>query len=959
MFSRMIFVFAGFLGFSGVWAEEIRFDFEADLQNWKLVEGFVGDLRSDREFFHNHPTVRYNKEGKFYLSTLENRKQPNDGFRGMVESPIWENTGNEVTLRVGGGSGKEVSATLCLLEGDECTTVAPNVREIFHARGQNKEEMVEVRWNTESLHGKNLFIRLSDNATGGWGHITLDDVRAEGILQPELTQAYRKVRRTLLTDLPPVVEIVPTVPDAGAKDLPELTRQPILYVARKQYRRDHHNTATMFQTGEINTRSFTPGAALRIADFSQKDAAGNPKITTLLETETGLVRDPEVSFDGTKILFSMRQNKEDDYHIWEMNADGSGLRQITFGQGISDIDPIYLSDGKILFSSTREPKYCMCNRHIMCNLYTMNADGSDIQQIGHSTLFEGHASLLSDGRVIYDRWEYVDRNFGDAQGLWVTNPDGTQHLLFWGNNTASPGGVLEAREIPGTHLVICTFSSCHDRPWGAIAILDRNKGVDGRQAVKQIWPPEAIQRVDVGGYDQFVSLKPKYEDPYPLTQHHFLASRQMEGERMGMVLLDDAGHETVIWEERELGIYDPMPLAARPVPRLLEPRMERSQKNGTFYVSDVYQSQEMQAVQRGEVHFLRVVESPEKRYFTAEGWDGGTGEQAPAMTWNDFNNKRILGTVPVEEDGSAHFEVPADTFVYFQLLDKDGRMLHSMRSGTIVRPGERQGCIGCHEDRLNAVPPRRVVKALLRPADTLKLPTWIDSPRDFNYMTEIQPIWNQHCIQCHDWDGPGAKSVVLAGDRNILFNASYCSIRQREMVNVPGAGPTKTLPAKSWGSTTSRLGKVVWSGHGDERDTKFSLTPEEKDRVMTWIDLNAPYYPTYASNYHGHLFGRSPLTNAELARLTELTGVPFLKTGDGWANNNRWNHWMIALERPEKSPCLAKLNADSAEYREAVEILSRGAKRLEERPRADMPNFRMMDPDDLRREAKYQELLKK
>ncbi|MDO5114429.1 MAG: hypothetical protein Q4E67_08620, partial [Planctomycetia bacterium] len=118
MFSRMIFVFAGFLGFSGVGAEEIRFDFETDLQNWKLVEGFVGDLRSDLEFFHNHPQVRYNKEGKFHLSTLENRKQPNDGFRGVVESPIWENTGNEVTLRIGGGSGKEVSATLCWLEGD-------------------------------------------------------------------------------------------------------------------------------------------------------------------------------------------------------------------------------------------------------------------------------------------------------------------------------------------------------------------------------------------------------------------------------------------------------------------------------------------------------------------------------------------------------------------------------------------------------------------------------------------------------------------------------------------------------------------------------------------------------------------------------------------------------------------------------------------------------------------------
>jgi hypothetical protein len=182
---------------------------------------------------------------------------------------------------------------------------------------------------------------------------------------------------------------------------PLVSGRPLLFVVRRQYRNDHHNTATMFQTGEINTGSFQGGGALKTIDL----ATGQVK--TLLEVPDGVARDPDVSFDGTKILFSMRRNREDDYHIYEMNADGSELRQITVGSALSDIDPIYLPDGRILFTSTREPKYCMCNRHIMGNLFTMEADGSNIQQIGHSTLHEGHASLLPDGRIIYDRWEYT------------------------------------------------------------------------------------------------------------------------------------------------------------------------------------------------------------------------------------------------------------------------------------------------------------------------------------------------------------------------------------------------------------------------------------------------------------------------------------------------------------------------------------------------------------------------
>ena len=314
----------------------------------------------------------------------------------------------------------------------------------------------------------------------------------------------------------------------------QLAGKQIVYVEREQYAPDHHNTATMFQKGEINEDSFCPGGALRIFDVNTAE------ITTLIELKDGLVRDPELSFDGKKIIFSMRKNKDDFYHIYEINTDGSELKQLTFAEGVSDIDPLYLPDGGIVFSSTRQPKYCMCNRHIMCNLYRMEADGANITQIGVSTLFEGHSSLLNDGRILYDRWEYVDRNFGDAQGLWTVNPDGTKHSIYYGNNTQSPGGVIDARQIPGTDQVICIFGSCHDRPWGALAIIDRKKGVDGVEPVVQIWPEDSRKLVDNGDLDSFKWIEYFFEDPYPLNENFFLGKAgRMDASRLQVRYLPD------------------------------------------------------------------------------------------------------------------------------------------------------------------------------------------------------------------------------------------------------------------------------------------------------------------------------------------------------------------------------------------------------------------------------------
>ncbi|MFW6163800.1 MAG: hypothetical protein ACODAJ_13605, partial [Planctomycetota bacterium] len=578
-----------------------------------------------------------------------------------------------------------------------------------------------------------------------------------------------------------------------------------------------------------------------------------------------------------------------------------------------------------------------CNRHIMGNLFRMDADGANVHQIGRSTLHEGHGALTPDGRILYDRWEYVDRNFGDAQGLWTCNPDGTNHALYLMNNTRSPGAVLDARIVPGTGRVIATFSSCHDRPWGALALCDRRRGLEGKSPVLRTWPKEAIGLVQVGNYDTYRRVKPKYEDPYPLSDRHFLAARQVRGEQMGIVLLDVWGNEVLLHTEPP-GCFDPMPLGPRPRPVTIPDRSDLAKEQGAFYVYDVYIGTGMERVERGTVKRLRVVESPEKRFWTHTKWMG-SGTQAPGMAWDDFNNKRILGTVPVEPDGSACFTVPADTFVYFQLLDADGMMVQSMRSGTIVRPGETTGCVGCHESRLSATPNSHKA-ALSRPASRLK--PWHGPPRLFSYTAEVQPVFDKHCVRCHDFGGKGAKKVVLAGDHTLAFNVSYMELRRKKLVKVPGAGPAETLPPYAWGSHRSRLIEVLRKGHHDVK-----LDPESFDRLVTWIDINAPYYPSYASTYPRNLYGRSPLDKAQLKRLGKLTGHNLLKQSHAPR---------VTFDRPEKSPVLARVkDTDDPRYQEALAIIRAGRKTLSAKRREDMPGAGLHGIE-AERQAKYERM---
>jgi len=381
-----------------------------------------------------------------------------------------------------------------------------------------------------------------------------------------------------------------------------------------------------------------------------------------------------------------------------------------------------------------------------------------------------------------------------------------------------------------------------------------------------------------------------------------------------------------------------MPLVPQPRPPVIPTKRDYANKEGVFYAQNVYLGTHMADVEPGSVKFLRVVEAGEKRTWTHANWQG-QGTEAPGMNWHDFGNKKILGTVPVEPDGSAHFSVPCEKFVFFQLLDERGMMIQSMRSGTIVQSGETTGCIGCHEERRTAPPPVKLETMLALKRAPSSLDGWYGAPRFFNYMAEVQPVWDKHCVSCHDFGKAPGRTLNMSRDRGMIFNNSYFDLWSKKKIKVVGAGPAEIQQAYSWGSHASPLVKLLQSGHQGVK-----LGKEEWDRIITWLDLNAPYYPTYDANFENNLFGRAPLDGKKIKRLGELTGM----NCDG-----KMSAMNVSFDRPEKSPCLGKFkDSNDPAYREALAIIEEGRKNFAENPSAEMPDFKPCE-DHQKRQEKY------
>jgi hypothetical protein len=645
--------------------------------------------------------------------------------------------------------------------------------------------------------------------------------------------------------------------------------------------------------------------------------------------KTGLINRIDVSFDAKRVAFDWKADDKSGFHIWEINVDGSGLKQLTFPPadeeetsrkyqqfkdnphhwitypdkypvnfGVyrhwsDDMHPCYLPDGGIAFISTR------CRHGILCDgpdvlttsvLYRVDADGSNMQKLTNSAVSEANPTSMEDGRILYTRWEYVDKGDVCIKCLWTMGIDGTASAEIYGNDIAMPPSMVHGRQVPGhPNLFVMTGAPhCPQTGVGTIIRIDTNENIRSPEAMTLMTPETEIdaegwfkhpwKMVSKDGDPRYSKcLGPHFADPYPLDPDTLIMACQPDRDVMwkqpdgyGIYLYEGPEQYAEIFRARGTSCWTPIPLGPRPAPPL-----RVSSRDSTIaemrlagvplavcIVADVYRG--LEGVERGDVRYIRINEQVPRPWTARRKWSFHSfHQQHSQVSATNLGLKAQWGIVPVEEDGSAHFYVPADRNVFFQVLDEDYQELQRERTYVNYRPGETRSCVGCHETTNNttAVDLGSSLAALRRPPSMPGAqPGEETGQRCLDFEADVQPILDRHCVSCHNNENDDT-DLDLRGVPTDMFSLAYenligmkCTsnriqwyeVKQRNLLgtliyeNNPKVGNADYLPPKSLGSTTARLVEFLRSAHYDVK-----LTQPEMTRVTTWIDSNAQYYGSY------------------------------------------------------------------------------------------------------------------
>jgi hypothetical protein len=595
--------------------------------------------------------------------------------------------------------------------------------------------------------------------------------------------------------------------------------------------------------------------------------SASPELRCLTESlPSGSVLRPDLSYDGTRVLFAYckfdpsvsgqpdkldKDNVPEDafYHLYEVNLDGSGLRQLTRGK-YDDFDGRYLPDGRIVFLSTRRGKYVQIGRqsepdcrggaegdcYVRCGggperpvavytLHVMQPDGDDVRPLSAFEMFEWTPSVDQTGRILYARWDYVDRYNMPYMSLWSTLPDGTNPRAVFGNYTENPHCIFEACSIPGSQKLVFTASGHHAQTGGSLVLLDTNKASDGPAAMTRLTPEVCFPESEGWPQSYFTS-------PYPLSEEHYLVAWSgkplppgtprpdwgMPGGAtdLGIYLFDSFGNLNLLYRDPTIGSETPLPVKARQRPLVLGSQVALDgPQEGRLLLLDVYRG--LESASSGKIRKLRIVGVPPKTHPTMN---------APSIgLTHDDPGKVVLGTVPVEEDGSAWFRVPSGVTLFFQALDEDGMAVQTMRSAVYLQPGETVTCIGCHEGRNMAPPGRNPVASHREPSQIMPGP---EGSWPLEYAALVQPVLDRQCIGCHKPGEKGEKLDLTAEksyDTLVDFGQpslkTHVLTRYREGRSTAGAGASRQNP----------LWPLLDGDHYGVR-----LTADDRARLVTWMD---------------------------------------------------------------------------------------------------------------------------
>lgn len=608
-------------------------------------------------------------------------------------------------------------------------------------------------------------------------------------------------------------------------------------------------------------RNWQSNSSLPKHGFDDEIAVVSPvntegELRTLFEPpRDSFVGDVDLNFDADRMLFSM-VGKDGDWQVFEVQADGQGLRQLTGEQpGVDSYDACYLPDGNIIFTSTAcfTGVPCVFGSAHVAVLYRMDADGGNIRQLCFDQDHDWCPTVMNNGRVLYTRWEYTGTPHSNTRLLFHMNPDGTEQMEYYGSNSYWPNSFFYARPIPNHPTkVVSVIGGHHDKPrMGELVIFDP---ASGRRE-----DAGAVQRIPGHGEDVEMRIRdgltrdswPKFLHPYPLNGKYFIVSCKPSPQRpWGIYLVDTFDNFVLLNEEPGYALLEPIPLRRTPRPRVIPDKVDLTEKEATVYLSDIYAGGGLQGVPRGTVKKLRVF-TYHYAYQNMGGLLGVVGMDGP------WDIKRLVGTVPVRADGSAKFRVPANMPLSLQPLDEEGKALQLMRSWMTAMPGEVVQCAGCHEPQ-NSAPPSLSTEALQRPAS--EITPWRGPLRGFSYPREVRPVVDRYCVGCHDGRGaeeggaePNLRGDVMIDDwaqvtpgrggaRGGKFSVGYYELSR--YVRRPGIeSDYHMLNPLEYHADTTQLVQMLQKGHHG-----VELDDEAWDRLITWIDLNCPYHGTWGEN---------------------------------------------------------------------------------------------------------------
>jgi len=595
----------------------------------------------------------------------------------------------------------------------------------------------------------------------------------------------------------------------------------------------------------VSPYNTAPKAPASICVFDPSRPNQPPKV--ICDASNGCIFDLNLSYDAKTLFFSSWDPEvEGGWHIYEIGLDGAGLKQITSGPD-SDISPLPLPDGRVMFVSTRAANMLVCQAHRAGALYTCKRDGSDVRRVSSHTLSDHTPQIMDDGRVLFTRWDYgMEKGVFSRQALWTMNPDGTRFQLFFGNTIEDPNAFWQARPIPGRPEVVCTFGPHHSYQAGMIGLVYNGLGEEAPRGTGFRWITDELPIVADIGFPW------GYQNAYPINEHLFLVSYGGDGEHRNRIyLLDDRGNRKCIYEDTELGSWHPILVEPRQPPPAISPAGESpvfvrrdpveansdpDSTTATFLVQDVYEGL-FPHVQRGEITALEIVEQVPKTHPHTGGYAWGI---SPIIGRGTMYVRRLIGTVPVEADGSAYFTAPAARDISFHALNADGKTIQRMGSTLQAMPGEMVGCIGCHEHQNEAPPQQRMAAAIRSKPSVPQRPDW-GTNGVIDFVRCVQPVLDKYCTKCHSGPTPDGQ-LDLSGDKTRYFNMAYNQLIEMGWVHyvaMDNADYERNVP-KTYGSIVSRLCDYLDKPHQD-----VIVPPEDRRTVYAWIDANVPYYGVY------------------------------------------------------------------------------------------------------------------